>query len=303
MTTSLQAPSNEQIYLGSEFLPSVDEVYQSAIGEHPEFVEHGEDVLKGIIFGALERIDQLEEEARMPLTISPETAENVETIWIFSGTGSYDERFKPEDNPRLQVTPWLGGMDRARLSHGARIARKIAEVRSGQADVTRGPLGDFESRIERTRKLIAEFGPTIVYNGYLVETRNAEDVLGRDGLIIPAEKAKILHADLKFTSDQFTNFEYADTPGAKIKDVVIVSHAPHLGGRITNIAKKYDPFTEGSVPYLSPVPTPVEGRREFAMMEARGLLWYIYGKGDAAGAPHTYRLLTQPGLGSNSLDI
>lgn len=98
-----------------------------------------------------------------------------------------------------------------------------------------------------------------------------------------------MHGERSITTDQLTTFEYPDTPGAEQKEVAIVSSAPHLAGCVLHIAEQYRPFRPGSVPYAIPVGeqnrqefNDMEGGKTFALMEARGLLYYIY-KAKAGG--------------------
>jgi hypothetical protein len=271
-------------------LPTVTDVYESAAAEHTEFLDMPEDALKAVIEGALTRVLSFEEAARQPLTISPEAAEDIDTIWVLSGTGTYDAPFKPQDNPLLFGIPWMGGFDRARIGHAARIARKIAELRSGQ-QLEAGSLGGLESRKEATKEMIAEYGPNIVYNGYRSETEFAERLFDRPGMIIPKERVKIIHDDLHVTADQIRTFEYPNDPESKNKGVAIISHAAHVGARVMHMLSHYRPFTEGTVPYIAPLPTPDAGRRDYALMEARGLLYYVFLRQQAAVKPHQYQLL------------
>lgn len=53
----------------------------------------------------------------------------------------------------------------------------------------------------------------------------------------------------------------------------------------------FQPLTDGSKPYMVPVATPETGRREFALMETRGLLAHAYISGFAAEEPHMYQLI------------
>lgn len=273
-----------------EVLPTVDEVYQSALAEHQEFASFDQSEIFSLIGSTLGRIAMLEDVAHQPLQPSRSAADNIGTIWVHSGTGNYDQPFKPEDNPRLKVNPWMGGWDHARWSRAALLARKIAEARSGQS-IAGGPISDRSVQLEETKQLIAEYGPTIVYSGYPAETTFAEKLLQRSGIIMPENKVKILHGDLKTTPDAIRTFEYPDDPAARQKEVAIISHAPHLGARTLHFIQHYQPLTEGSKPYMVPVATPEEGRKEFALMETRGLLYHAYITGLADKEPAPYQLL------------
>jgi hypothetical protein len=284
--------TNQPTNHGNDSVPSVDEVYHGAITEHPEFITKDPEVLKQVAAQALARIVELEFVAQQPIVINPETAEDIGTLWIFSGTGSYDAPFKGEDNPRWREESWMGGADRSRMMRATYLARKIAEARSGQSIPKETKIDT--KRVQAARELIAEFGPDIVYSGYPIENRNAEAVLERPSTIIPLEKVTIIDGDLKVTADQVKTFRYPDSPRSKDKEVLMVSGATQLAARIPHIINKYKPFVEGSLPYVSPVRTPEGGRRQSALMEARGLLWYIYGAKLADEKPYNYQLLDGP---------
>lgn len=271
--------------------PSIADVYASAVQEHPEYGDLPIDYLHVLIGRTLTRINAFEVAGRQPLEISKEAAENIGTIWVHSGTGNYDTPFKPEDNTRLRVNSWMGGWDRARMSHAVHLARRIAEIRSGEV-IEPGPMSELPMRLEKTKDLIAEYGPTLFYSGYPAETQFAESLLDRAGMIIPKNKVHILHQELKHTPDAIKTFVYANAADQS-KEVAIVSHAPHLGARILHMMELYRPLTDGSVPYMAPVATPEAGRAKFALMETRGLLYYALLADPllAATEPHPYQML------------
>lgn len=149
---------------------------------------------------------------------------------------------------------------------------------------------------EEARRLIAEYGPHIVYNGYQVETEKLEEVLVRPGFIMPMEKVKIIHVDpVKGapvnTVDGAKKFKFPEGIVKAGQQVAVVSHAPHLA-RILHILNAHDYLPDDTVPYLAPLPTADDGRSEFALMEIRGMLRYIFLDHDAAEEPHEYELFT-----------
>lgn len=286
--------------LTHQLIPSADEVYDGALGQHPDWLERDTldpSLLKGIARQALQRSVLLEEAARQPLTVTPEAAHNIDTIWILSGTGlagrdrSEAELLgstKGKENKALIGREWMQGWDHARVAQGVRLARKIAEVRSGRT--ISGSMSSVADRAQATRELIAEHGPTLFYSGYEVETSNAAKLLTQEGTVIPAEKAHILSTPLRVSTDQVKTFEYPSDE-ARTKNVAIVSHGTHLAGRILHMMQRYQPLDESAqVPYLVPVPTLDVGRKQFAQLEGMGLLNYFM-EGDAAEVPHAWQLL------------
>lgn len=270
-------------------LPTSEEVYESALKEHPEFRDFDPQHVKSLAERTLATIATFERLARESIIISPKTAADIETIWIHSGTGNYDEPFKSSDNPRLQGVSWMAGQDRARLSRGVYLARRIAEVRSGQ-NIEMASFRSIGERKSATKEMIAEYGPTIFYSGYKTETDYVSKLVERPGGIIPAKKLHVLDTPLRVTSDAIRTFEYSSSDAAA-KNVVIISHAPHLGARILNMIGHFEPLSEGTVPYVSPVATAERGRHDFALMETRGLLYYALIQGLAAEYPVAYQSL------------
>ncbi len=277
-------PANPDLEIEAE------SIYANSLIEHTELNDFSKDRLLAVISGALNRIVELEQVAVDPIDISPETAGDIETIWEISGTGNYDKSFTAEDNPKLDDKPWMGGWDRARMNRSAYLARKIAEVRSGHTIKSR-PLDEIDKQKQEMKELILEYGPTIFYNGYKQQTVDAENVLSRSGIIIPKQKTLFVDSDLKNTTDQIKTFKYPDMDNAKDKQVVVVSHAPHLGARVLHLIEKIKPFSHGSVPYLSPIASPEIAKKEFRFMEIRGLLYYIFLKNDASEQPSSYKLI------------
>jgi hypothetical protein len=281
----------------------VQSVLDSLLAQSKDFETLGIEKLKEIISVELARIDEFENVALLEqhnrFHISKETADTIGAIWILSGPGSYDEPFKPNDNPKLREDkPWLGWMDRDRILRGVGLARKIAEMRSGMPQ-DRSSATTIAEKKEHTKELISDLGPYIIYYGYEVENQKAREVIARDGMIIPPERLIIIDRTpegepLKVTSDQVRSFTLPDDPAIKGKEVAIVSHGTHLN-RAFHMLNLYKPLPEGSKPYAVPVATPAEGREAFAKMEIAGLIRYSRiepkEKRTAAEEPYPYQFL------------
>ncbi len=261
----------------------IEKIYKDALAEHPEFGKIKKEKIIAIIGKELERIASFEaaaeRDAKHGFAIDPKTANRIGAIWVFSGPGTYEKRFKNGD--KFEKYPWAAWMDKIRLNHAASLAKKIAEIKSGVAS-PKDPA--------KTRKMIAEYGPYIVYNGFLEENSAFERMLERGGAILPAEKVKIIHAKLETTVDQIRTFELPDDPSVNDKEVALVSHAPHLD-RILHMLPQYDVLQRGSKPFLFPVPTPQAGKEQFAAMEIRGLLYRIFLTKDATEKSYSYTVL------------
>ena len=235
------------------------------------------------------------------LQISPEVAEKIGSIWLFSGVGTYDKPLKeertidgktyPGDNPLLADKPFLLGGNRRRINQGIWLARRIAEARSGKK-IEAVPPEKLPEQREAIKKLIAEYGPYIVFGGYDIENIEAEELLEQERTVMPKEKVLIaIRKDgvpMKTTTDQVHYFESPE----EVRDmqVAFVSDGTHLN-RILHIAKKFpEHLPIGKPVNLFPSAIPEYGREEFANMELQGLLAYMYKDHVAAEEPHPYTL-------------
>lgn len=268
----------------------VDEIFDSAVAEHPEFVEKcDEHELRQFIGEKVLQIAAFEDIAREPLVVSREVADDIVAVKIHSGVGSYNERFKATDNPCFKGKSWAHWFDRKRINHGVRLARKIAEARSGYTPKNQSFRTQADQR-EETKRLIAEYGPYVIYDGYPVETANAQDVLDRPGGIIPEKRAIIIHGNPTNTGEAVKALKLPDFVVGSGKQIAIVTHAPHLA-RVLHFMEQDSSLPEGSKPYIAPLPTPDEGRDEFALMEIRGTLNYIFLEHSAAKLAHPHQTL------------
>jgi hypothetical protein len=253
----------------------IDIIYRSAVAQHPRIAEEGEERIRAFIGREIDRIKGLEEDAcgdkENRFDISDEIAEKVAAIWVFSGPGTYDLPYKDD---RYRDYPWAHGMDRARLDRAAILARKIAQKRSGQSFGGEG-LSSVGEQKEKTKALIREFGPKIIYNGTEVENATVEDVLAREGIIIPKGNVEVLKSRIDNTVDQIRTFQVPQGLDIEGKEIALISHAPHLE-RALHMIGRYQPLPKGAMPRLFPISTPEEGRETYAEMEIRGMLYYIF---------------------------
>ncbi len=257
--------------------------------------------VKRVIQESLARMDSFIEAADRDeatgLKIDKETAEKIGAIWIYSGVGTYDLPYKPNDNPRLRKS-FMAGTNRERIDHTVLLARRIAEARSGK----RLPLKKGGSKEERKayteamKEMMAEFAPYIVFGGHENENQDIEEVLERDGIIIPQEKVSIIRRKdgekMYSTADQVEHFISPEE--VRDKEVAFVSNDIHLN-RILLILKKIiekypDHLPQGKPVHLFPTPTMPSGREEFKYMEASNIIRYIYDFKRAAEEPYPYTL-------------
>ena len=277
---------SERIRIESE--PNNDRtefIYQAALREHPAFAARSKEKMEYVIQRELQRIDAFETKGKQDeednLVISKAAAEKIDTIWVFSGPGTYDTPLKEMD--KFEQYPWARWMDRRRTQHGFLLAQRIAEMRSGKKLFS-------VLEPERVRDLINEYGPYVVYNGTTKENDTLAAAVHRSESLMPAEKTKIIYNDpnaLKhYTANQLRNFGMPDSREAREKDVALISHAPHLN-RILHMMERYKPLPEGEKPYVFPLSSG-EGREQFTELEVKGLLYYMYLSPNREAAENIY---------------
>jgi hypothetical protein len=258
----------------------VQEIYESAIAQHASFKELGEERLKGIIGTELERIDLLEEAGmeneRNHFQVDKNTAEKIGAIWVFSGPGTYKQPFKED---RYKDLPWAAWMDRNRLQRAALLARHIAEIKSG---FTPDRSKEFAGKNrEALRSMIKQYAPHLIYNGTKVEDAVLQSVLDDDDPehkrdpIFTGETVEIVGEGIDNTVDQIKKFELPDDLTLTGKEIVLLSHAPHLD-RVLHFLQRYEPLPKGTVPRLFPIAMPRVGGEEYTLQEIRGLLYYMF---------------------------
>lgn len=261
-------------------LERVNAVYAAALEEHPEFTDFPEHDIKTLIKTSHDEIEVLERVANPKEAIAALTskiAEKISALWVFSGPGTYEE---PVKNDSYKDYPWARGMDRVRINYAVFLARKIAEIRSGARE-RRGPIHAVTERKQQAKAAISSHGPAIIYNGNEIENAAAERALAHSGSIVPSEKAEILELDPSHTIPEPRTFhqiklfklpEHLYQPG---NEIAIVSHAPQLP-RILRMLNRYQTLPKDMTVRLFPLPTPPEGKEEYATLEIKGLLYYVF---------------------------
>lgn len=263
-----------------------DAVYESAVNEHEALKRFSPDEIKQFIDDILREMELLEEIAardNRELHLSDDIAKKIEAIWVLSGPGTYDDPVKED---RYRDYPWARGMDRARLNYAARIAKRVAEARSGKS-FDRGGLSSLRKRKELTKESILESGPYIIYNGRPDENAVVRDVLTREGIIIPQEKVLVMGEGIDKSVDQVKTVHLPEDFDIEHDELAIVSHAPQLV-RIMRMINRYKPFPEGTKIRLLPIVTPEGGKAEYALMETRGILYYTFLSPDRDAAKKSY---------------
>ncbi|MGA2911085.1 MAG: hypothetical protein ABSE17_00390 [Candidatus Levyibacteriota bacterium] len=283
----MESPSEASFYK-----PRVSEVYDKALKEHPSFKTFSQDEIRRLIRTSVDEIAELEavgEKDKARFEVSTEILQNIGAIWVLSGPGTFDSPTKEDSYNHLSWARW---MDRERLNHAAILARKVAEVKSGEGPAV-GFLDTIQQRIGITKRMIEQYGPQIVYNGTKLEDDTVASVLGRRGVIIPRDKVDIRRGDIKITLDQIRDFELPEGFSPN-QELAIISHAPQLL-RVTHMLNAAmddlkPPFPPGTKIRLFPVPTQRFGQKEYATMEVMGLLKYHYLDRVATIDPYPYQV-------------
>lgn len=251
----------------------VEKIYQAALEQHKKLagVSSPEEI-KSIIRTLLEEIDELYKVAspeKAASALTPDIAEKVVAIWDFSGAGTY---YEPSKNDAYKDARWADNADRNRLNYSAFLCRKIAELRALGATL-KGPIEEQNERRTMAKELIATDGPTILYNGRHDENEAARRIRNEND-IVPPRKFDISGVDITKTFQQIRDFKLPDNLHQQGKEIVLVAHAEQFP-RILRMLQHYKTLPADMTVRICPLPTPENGREEYATWEGRGLLFYM----------------------------
>ena len=256
----------------------VDEVYRSALAEHPEFNKIPEQEIKSVIKTAIAEIESLENFAdreKALAVLTPEVAEKISAFWIFSGAGTYDnDKSSDKVPPAYRKYEWTWPMDRARINYAAFLTRKIAEIKSGE-ETSRIPKGEVAHSVPQTKEKIAEHGPALIYNGSNVQNESINTALEQPDIAMPRDTVHVVGEGIRNTLDQIKDFSLPESLHKPGNEIGLVSHAPHLM-RIMHMINRHKPLPDDMSVRLFPIATAPERKKEFATMEIKGLLYYVF---------------------------
>ncbi len=266
----------------------VESIYQRACAQHEELTKIPPEALRSTITQMLTEVDMFEcvaRENRASFEVSPEVAHEIGAIWVFSGPGTYDQ---PVKDDAYKKYPWARNMDRLRLDYAARIARNVTAAITG-TKITASP--DTISEAKRaTKEAIRESGPSVFYNGTMVENESVRTALEQENGIMTVEKVFITPHPVRNTLEQVRDFVLPGEALSNGKTVAIVSHAPHLS-RVLRMLNRFKPLPEDSTVLLFPMPTPDDGKEEYAATEITAIMYYAYVSGEGATPePYPYKL-------------
>jgi hypothetical protein len=242
--------------------------------------------LTSVIIPALDEIDLLEGSANQDVirSLTKEEAERIKIIWTLSGPGTFDMPFKQD---RYKDKQWATWMDRKRLNHTARLARRITQLITGE---NTPPTNDLNGSLHRLKEKIYESGPFIIYNGRRDENKVVREVLSRENIVIPTSNVFVNGEGIDKSVDQVKQWRLPPGVELSTKDEIgIVTHAPHAM-RLMHMINRYQPFPKDTSVRVFPLPTPREAGTEYAEDEVRGLLYYTFVSRDAT--PETFPYTT-----------
>lgn len=239
----------------------LDKIYDLSLEEHPDLKKYSKLEIYHIIEKSFLEIQNFEN-AGNPLSIidelGVEVVSNIAALWVFSGPDTYDSSYVSD---RYRHFLWSKGMDRARVSCAESLYNRI--------------------------KTLTGFGPHVFYNGSNEQNSILENVLASGKLNIPPYKFNIIGKNIQNTVDQVKTLILPNDILKKGNYIGLISHAPHLV-RISYILNKYKHVLSDLSVMFFPIPTQKSGSLEYAISEIKGLLYYIYIRGNALKKPYLY---------------
>lgn len=267
-------------YVDYESAALVNEIINSSEKRDPDVLRFPRKEREEFARKVLLNIGRFEASRRIPPT--DEMVAKVSAIWEISGIGSYT---RPVDlrHSVYKLIPWIQYSDRNRMNYAVWLARKIAETKSrGGGNSTQG-----------VREMFERFAPIIIYNSERWMNEDLAKAVSESPMV-PAEKVHIVTGEIRRTIDQFQVFDLPRGMSKKPGDRIgIVTHAPHLVRflhMLNHFQSEFHVIPDGMEVQVFPMASPVGAKREYAIMETRGLIFYHFVSGLAASEPFPYHL-------------
>jgi len=233
----------------------VGDIYKSFIFEHPPATTLERAAVETIIKEELARINAFnvaaERAVKNNFMVDAESVEQTAAIWVFSGPDSWDQSFFNDQYNKYGAS-WTIGFDKARLMRGAKLASEIASKR-----------GD------------TSLAPYLLYNGNHIQNTAVRQALAKGALVIPDNRVYIFNDPNVNTADQIETFVLPEVASGTGREIALVSHASHLA-RILHMIAFYDPLPRNLIPRVVPIADPPQVRHNYAAMEIRAILYYIF---------------------------
>lgn len=260
-----------------------------AILKNPQLANEPMAALRTATLTILEDIENFHNWARIKHTIHP----NTDILWLLSGPGN--QKLLRKDDPYKEY-PWALGSDMIIMARGLEVIQEVTAKRLGMIVE------------EVTKQQIAESGPTLVYNGLLIDNEAFREKLTQDEYPIPKEKVVIIDdlvdsngevRNIKNTADQFVSFRQSPLFETGVRRMVMISHDAHLA-RAIRLMLKYCRLPDDVKLQLIPVASNWLGFHERAILEPSGTLYNIFISKGVTLEPHPYEVdLEDPNLISN----
>lgn len=214
------------------------------------------------------------ESERLMRIVDPDT----EVVVVLSGPGSVSKSLSGDKNDRYDHLEWSRKMDRARVRMGAHLVHEITAKRLGL------------ETSEVTHDDIIAHGPYLHYAGTEWENEQLKKAIAEGVINVPIKKLFTYDSitdpsgntrPIRNTVDQIAGLRLPE----KIKKIALVDHSAHLV-RVLHIMGMYHDRLSGVDVQPFPIKAPSGGSAEYAEMELRGTLAYIYKYGQASTEPY-----------------
>lgn len=223
---------------------------------------------------AVSLYNDLENLALNPELSFPYTAEEaakIKAIWVKSAHGTY---LMPTKEDRFKGKPWAVNNDKERMDYGLGIARKLAELKSGQT---------LNGNWQEDKELLREFGSTIIYAGRWDENRDIK-IASADPLRYfpsdrpyPTENFFIVDGQIDNTADVIRNFRMPQTYHPMQGDeIAVVCHSPQAVRFLFMLQEIESHFPEQARVRIFPMQVPNGGFPEYPIQEIRGTVFYRF---------------------------
>lgn len=252
---------------------------QEVISETPEVLLEAPEELDNLLEHLINEYKELESRVHP----HPEIREDTDIVVVFSGPGAISKNIPPyTDKPdSYKNFPWSRKMDRGRVRVAEQIVREVTGIRIGK------------KASEVTQEDIINIGPYLHYSGTPWENDHFMEAIKSGEINIPKEKI-FSYSEIEDpsgnirtiarTSDQISGLKFPETP----RRIVIVDQSAHLVRVLHMMGMFSDRIPKGAVVQPFPIPISDEGEFEFAKMELRGTVAYIYKHGLASKEPFPY---------------
>lgn len=256
-------------------LDSIEEIEREWRNQLKEIInsERGAQV-SAFLDRAVSLYSDLENLAQNPQASFPKTAQEatrIRAIWVKSAHGTY---LLPTKKDRFEGKEWAIGNDKARIDYALSIARSLTQLTSGQV---------LTGNWEEDRRVMMEYGPTIIYAGRWDENRDIR-IAASDPLryfpsdrLYPTENFSIIDGQIDNTADVIRNFKMPETFHPGLGDEIgVVSHSPQGVRFLFMLQQLESNFPRQATVRMFPIPAPEGSFPEYPIQELRGLVFYRF---------------------------